>query len=682
MMRNRTPLGWRGATVLAARVLAARVLAARVLATTIMVAVSVTVAWPVAATPTLPTFDEDLPIPRPDLSAVDKSVRSKVEAMQKRLAETVEQRRRGETVPDLSGGFGSLGQMFHGFRLLDAAETCYSNSRRLAPEDYRWSYYLGLVRNAKGDFEPAVEDYSRALALEPDDHPTLIRLANALLELNRLDEAEQHYRKALELDPQGAVAYFGLGKAAALRGDHPTAIEHFEKAIDLQPEASEVRYPLAQSYRQLGNLDKAREHLSLRGEGEVRFTDPLGSSVVRLATAAAFEIVMSLARDAGSIPEQEFLGFALTQLGDDQGSIGQLEQGLVLERFSTRKSEPSELARIHYVLGGLLVKADRDDEAIRHFRSAIELDDSLIDTRVKLGNALARKERLEEALEAYRGVLTAHPENPAALLKQAAVLQNMGREQEALPLLEKLIEIDPSHSEALVRIGSIHERSRNLEGAIAVYRQASQLDLPLPEAVQIRYLFGNVLRQSGDLDSAQAAYSWIVEADSGFVPALAALAGLKGQVGQFDESAALYRRWVEKEPQKLNARLGEVTALIANDRFLDARDRLEAGLAAFPDNLTLKDVLARHLAVCPDHSVRDGARAVELALEVYQKVPSAESIETLAMAYAQAGRFDEAIEWQLHLIDKAQDQANPAVLARLRGNLDLYRGQQVCCVGG
>ena len=635
-----------------------------------------------SAMPSRPDFATELTVPRPDLSAVDEVVRDKVGVMQSRLEEIIEKRRRGEPVPDLSEGFGSLGQLFHGFRLLDAAETCYAHSRDLAPQDYRWSYYLGLVRNAKGDFESALADYQRALDLRPDDFSTLVRLGNALLELNRPDDADRRFARARELRSQSAVAQFGLGKAAALRGEHDSAIEHFEKALSLQPEASEVRYPLAQAYRQVGNLEKAREHLSLRGDGEVHFADPLGSTVVRMATAAAFEIVLALARDAGAIPEQEFLGFTLAQLGDDKGSIRQLEQGLLLERYSESKSSPNELARIHYVLGGLLVKDNRDEEAIRHFRSAIDLDSSLVDTRVKLGNALARVERLEEATEAYGAVLAAHPENQAALLKQAAALMNLGREAEARPLLEKLIAADPAHSEALVRLGSIRERSRDLEGAIAVYKQARELDLPLTEAVQIRYLLGNVLRQSGSLNDALAEYAWIVEADSEFVPALAALAGIRGQLGQFEESAALYARWVEKEPQKLNARLGEVTALIAGQRFLEARRRLEAGLQDFPDSLRLKDILARHLAVCPDLAVRDGERAVELALELYEKVPSAESIETLAMAYAQAGRFEEAVVWQEHLLEKAGEQADAAILERLRGNLGLYQRGQACCVDG
>ncbi len=640
------------------------------------------VTQPLQATPTIPAFGEELTIPRPDLSAMDESVRRKVEMMQGRLADVIEQRQRGETVPDLSEGFGSLGQLFHGFRLLDAAESCYANAQSLAPDDYRWAYYLGLTRNAKGEFETAVTDYLRALALLPADYPTLIRLGDALLELSRFEEAQKHYTQARDLRPQGAAAHFGLGRAAALRDAHEEAIASFEKALELQPEASEVRYPLAQAYRRLGKLDKARDHLELRGDDKVRYADPLGNSIVRLANAAAFEIVLSLARDAGSISEEEFLGFTLSQFGNDQGTIEQLQEGLQLEQYSEQERDPRELARIHYVLGGLLVKNERDDEAIVNLSQAIALDPTLIDTRIKLGNALARKENYEGAIEAYAMVLEKDPENAAALLKQAAVLMNLGRGVEARPLLERLIAFDPGHSEAMVRLGSILERDRDLPGAIAIYKKASALDLQLQEEVQIRFLLGNALRQTGALNEALSEFVWIVDADPEFTPALAALAGLRGQLGHFDESAELYARWIAKEPLKIGARLGEITALISNSRHHEARDQLEAGLKVLPDNLRLKDILARHLAVCPDRSVRDGARAVELALEVYKEVPSAESIETLAMAYAQDGRFEEAVVWQEHLLEKAEGQTDSALLERLRGNLGLYKQNQVCCLGG
>jgi len=100
----------------------------------------------------------------------------------------------------------------------------------------------------------------------------------------------------------------------------------------------------------------------------------------------------------------------------------------------------------------------------------------------------------------------------------------------------------------------------------------------------------------------------------------------------------------------------------------------------FPDELRIKDILARHLAACPDPSVRDGVRAEQLALEVYDRLPSAESMETLAMAYAQSGRFPKAVEWQERLLAGAREQAGESTVSRLEGNLVRYREGKACCV--
>ncbi len=634
-----------------------------------------------AAAGAAPPDLEGLTIPHPDLSAMDEVVRRKVETARQRLSELTSRWQPGEPVLELSEGFGHLGQLFHAFTRLDAAVVCYQSSQSLTPDDYRWPHYLGLVRNAKGDLDLAVDDYLRALELKPDDLATLIRLGNVLLELNRPQDAEPRYVRALQLSPEAAAAHLGLGRIAVAGGDNQAAIEHFEQALALEPEASEIRYPLAQAYRKLGNLDQAREHLGLRGEGKVHFPDPLGSQILRLAQAAAFETVLSLARQSESISEEEFLGFALSQFREVKGTIEELERGLMLERYSEHPSDPRELARIHYVLGGLLVNDDRDPDAIKHYRRAIELDPSLADTRIKLGNAFARAELFEAALAAYGAVLAAHPDNSAALLKQAAALMSLERDAEAVPLLDRLIMLEPDHSEAMVRLATILERRGEIDRAIKVYRTASRLDLTLAEAVPIRYQLANSLRRRGALAEALAEYRWIVEADSGFIPGLASLAKLLGQLGRFDQSAAAHAEWVAREPQASEARIGEVTALTFGGRHSEAKRRLEAGITELADNLTFKDILARHLAACPDHTVRDGARAVELALEVYQEVPSAESIETLAMAYAQAKRFEEAVEWQQHLLDKAREAGDAAVVERVRGNLGRYQAKQVCCVG-
>ncbi|HMB52437.1 MAG TPA: hypothetical protein VKU40_03915, partial [Thermoanaerobaculia bacterium] len=135
--------------------------------------------------------------------------------------------------------------------------------------------------------------------------------------------------------------------------------------------------------------------------------------------------------------------------------------------------------------------------------------------------------------------------------------------------------------------------------------------------------------------------------------------------------------------------MGEVTALVLAGADAAARQRMEAALAHDPDDLAFKDVLARHLAAADDRATRDGARAVELAEEVYAQASTPESIETLAMAHAQAGNFQQAVEWQERLLamiaegsGDSQVAAEPGVLARLRANLERYKRGDVCCADG
>ncbi len=616
------------------------------------------------------------PIPRPDLSAMDSSARQKVESLQSNL-EGIS--KRSDVRPaDLSEGFGFLGQLFHAFKLLDAAGTCYQNSSQLQPDDPRWPYYLALVLHAKGELEHAVENYDRALRLQPGNAATLIHRGNALLQLDRSADAAGSFSTVLEGDSGSAAAHYGLGRAAALAGDDKSAVGRFEKALQLEPEATAAHYQLAQAYRRLGDDDLARQHLAARGQQEPRFADPLGSRVSRLTKTTAFEVVLGMASEK-EFSERDFLGFALSQLGQAPGIIDQLRAGLKAIEATTDNAP--QRARVAYVLGGLLINAGRDDEGIRAFEGAIGLDPSMIDPRVKLGNAHARAGRLVEARRQYSAVLTRDPENSAALLKRAAIKMDQGEFESAIGDLERLLEVDSEGTEAYLRLGAALARNGQTTAALERFRAALELDLEPRERTEVHYFSADLLRQDGRDQEAAEEYRQALVADDSFVPALSSLARLLATGGQMSAAIDLYERWIEVEPEEVAPRLAQATAMILSDRFADATTTLEAGLQALPQEIQLKDVLARHLAACPDLAQRDGERALDLALAVYKEVPTFESAESVAMAYAATGQFAAAVKWQQQIFDEASanDQADPLGVDRLRQNLDLYKAGEPCC---
>ena len=109
-----------------------------------------------------------------------------------------------------------------------------------------------------------------------------------------------------------------------------------------------------------------------------------------------------------------------------------------------------------------------------------------------------------------------------------------------------------------------------------------------------------------------------------------------------------------------------------------ARSLLEAGLAALPDHLGFVDALARVLASSPDSNVRDGTRALELAEQAVALRRRTETLETMAMAHAEVGHYDDAITWQDEAIQAAEQVGHRGYLAHLRHNRQRYQQGTPC----
>ena len=114
-------------------------------------------------------------------------------------------------------------------------------------------------------------------------------------------------------------------------------------------------------------------------------------------------------------------------------------------------------------------------------------------------------------------------------------------------------------------------------------------------------------------------------------------------------------------------------------RYPEARDRLIEGMKRFPDQAVFSHGLARLLAAAPDDRVRDGGQAIALVEELLAKSRGRSNLgETMAMALADLGRYQEAAKLQRDLMTGAERGGLHDAVRRLARNLELYDRRQPC----
>jgi Flp pilus assembly protein TadD len=101
-------------------------------------------------------------------------------------------------------------------------------------------------------------------------------------------------------------------------------------------------------------------------------------------------------------------------------------------------------------------------------------------------------------------------------------------------------------------------------------------------------------------------------------------------------------------------------------------------MAIRPNFAAAMNDLAWVLATGPTASLRNGAEAVELARRAQQLTGGrqVEVLDALAAAYAEAGRFAEAVATARQALELATLKNSPAVVQELRSQLALYQARK------
>jgi tetratricopeptide (TPR) repeat protein len=156
------------------------------------------------------------------------------------------------------------------------------------------------------------------------------------------------------------------------------------------------------------------------------------------------------------------------------------------------------------------------------------------------------------------------------------------------------------------------------------------------------------------------------------------LADLLLRQGRINDAIFHCQEAVRIQPNDTDAQNNLGLAYLLSGDEGDALIHFEQSLGSNPNNLNARCNLAWILATSPDPSRRNGERAVELASSVAQGPGRGNPtvLRTLAVAYAETGRFSDAIETAQQAIAIAKATGNDGLAADLERNIAAYRLNQ------
>ena len=356
------------------------------------------------------------------------------------------------------------------------------------------------------------------------------------------------------------------------------------------------------------------------------------------------------------------LGIVLFDTGAKAEAIAQYREALKLD---------PDYAEARYNLGVDLFAGGEKEEAVAQYRKALESNPDYVEARYNLGNALLQLGKVEEAIAQYRQALETAPNDARILNNLGIALSIKGEKESAMAQFRKALNAKPDFVDAHYDLGAALVKIGKLDEAITHFRKALEIN---PNYVKARFGLGKALLRKGDFDTAM---SCLQESSALSPDSLTRWRNL-GQVllknQDCEEAIVCFRQALEIAPHSAEVLADLGMALAQAGDTAEAIDGWQRALEIKPDQANVQNNLAWLLATTPGAALRDGAKAVALAEQARQLSGGGNPLvlRTLAAAYAEAGRYDDAVAMARSALELATEQKSADLTAELPKEIKLY----------
>jgi tetratricopeptide (TPR) repeat protein len=406
----------------------------------------------------------------------------------------------------------------------------------------RNNYGAILMRTGRSSL--AAIEFEKSLKLDPNQPNALVNLAQIRFAADDLRASAELFQRALNLQPDVEVARALIVIALRLK-DYPSAATYYERyaVIESGTQTAAARAELGAALFEAGLLKEAETELN----AAVSLNPADADSVVRLArvylgrkeiTAAGRTLEAAVARGNDPAPVYALLADVYEQSGHVENAIPAMRLAIQRDPQSERyrfayavlltnsnapgaavirleeslKTFPSS-SRLWFALGFANFRLDKNEEAERALRKAIELDPKFAPAFAYLGLIRAKTGAYGEAITLYENALRADAKLAVVhhLIADAMLKQNTDAKLVETHL-RQAVTMDPTFTPARLSLGKLFMRAQRWSEAVVELEQVVKLDPSVPEAYyQLGLAYGR-LKRTADAQSAMATFKRLSDA--------------------------------------------------------------------------------------------------------------------------------------------------------------------------
>lgn len=331
-----------------------------------------------------------------------------------------------------------------------------------------YHYMLGVLYIRDGNLDQAINEFKKALWLDPDSSYLTAEIASAYLGAGNSDEALricreylgrhpdnlelillaadiyrqtrnvpraiEGYKRAIELEPANIPALFNLGILYGETNRIENAVDTFHKIMGIKPDHLLAAYYLARGYLRLGSRTEAEHWLKITLEIRPHFE------------AALLELAY-LYENTGRSKDAVEVYLAYLSFYPDVVKV-RLRLADIYRRGKLAQSEEEELLKAKAIDGN-----DRE-------------------VQLALGIFYFDQGRYRETYEIFEGYLKAHPQDDRARYLFAASSRELKKDQQALLEYGKIPAGSNLFANARIQMGIIMEKSGRLDEGIRAVEEA------------------------------------------------------------------------------------------------------------------------------------------------------------------------------------------------------------------